>query len=120
MKKDRSRLSVRGAWFYAGAGVVLFIHIAFLIVHPIPIEPWGIETDKFMVYADTLNEKISAIVVLLLFLSVMGYMAFTAIRFTKEKPKWINVLIWSVAIFMLLTVALSSLYLLRALVASFL
>ena len=99
----------------------MFIHIAFLIVPPIPIEPWGIETDKFMVYADTLNEKISAIVVLLLlFLSVMGYMAFTAIRFTKEKPKWINVLIWSVAIFMLLTVALSSLYLLRALVASFL
>lgn len=119
LKKDRNKMSIRGTPFYAAAFVVLLINFAFLIVADIPIEPWGIETSKFIVYANTLNDKISAISILLLFLSVIGYIAFTIIHSTKEtKPKWIKVFVWIVAVVMILTAILSSLYFLIELIAS--
>ena len=119
-KKDKNKMSICGIPFYVAAAAVLLINLVFLLVADIPIEPWGIETNKFFVYANTFNDKISAISILLLFSSVIGYIAITIIRFTKEiKPKWIKIFVWVVTVIMILTAVLSSVYFLIELVASF-
>ncbi len=120
LKKDKNKMSICGIPFYVAAGMVLLINFIFLIVTDIPIEPWGIETSKFIVYANTLNDKISAISILLLLMSIIGYIAFTIIHSMKQtKPKWIKVFICIVAVIMILTAILSSFYFLVELVASF-
>ena len=120
LKKDKNKMSICGISFYVAAAVVLLINLVFLFVADIPIEPWVIETDKFIVYANTFNDKISAISILLLFSSVIGYIAFTVIHSTKEtKPKWIKIFVWVVTVIMILTAVLSSVYFLIELVASF-
>ena len=120
LKKDKNKISICGIPFYVAATVVLLINLVFLFVADIPIEPWGIETDKFIVYANTFNDKISAISIFLLFFSVIGYIAIAIIRSTKEiKPKWIKIFVWVVTVIMILTAVLSSVYFLIELVASF-
>ena len=54
LKKDENKMSFCGIPFYLGIGIVLLTNIVFLIIPDIPIEPWGIETNKFIVYANTL------------------------------------------------------------------
>jgi membrane-bound metal-dependent hydrolase YbcI (DUF457 family) len=61
LKKDKNKMSLCGIPFYLGIGIVLITNIVFLTIPDMPIEPWGIETNKFIVYANTLNDKISAI-----------------------------------------------------------
>lgn len=120
LKKDKNKMSICGIPFYVAAAFVLLINLVFLFITDIPIEPWGIETSKFIVYANTLNDKISAISILLLLMSIVGYIAFTIIHSTKEtKPKWIKVFAWMVAVIMILTAVLSSIYFLIELIASF-
>ena len=119
-KKDKNKMSICGIPFYVSVAAVLLINLVFLFVADIPIEPWVIETNKFIVYANTFNDKISAISILLLFSSVIGYIAFTIIHSTKEtNPKWIKIFVWVVAVIMILTAVLSSVYFLIELVASF-
>ena len=119
-KKDKNKMSIRGIPFYVAAATVLLINLVFLFIADIPIGPWGIETNKFIVYANTFNDKISAISILLLFSSVIGDIAFTIIHSTKEtKPKWIKIFVWVVAVIMILTAVLLSVYFLIELVASF-
>lgn len=102
LKKDKNKMAICGIPFYLGIGIVLIINIIFLIIPNIPTEPWGIETNKFIVFADTLNDKISAIAILMLFLSVIGYTAISIIHFTKEvKPKWVKFFILGIASLML-------------------
>ena len=120
-KKDKNKMSIRGIPFYVAAATVLLINLVFLFIADIPIGPWGIETNKFIVYANTFNDKISAICIFLLFLSVVGYIACEIIRSTKEvTPKWLKIFVWVVAVIMILVAALTSLFLLIELVASFL
>ena len=120
LKKDKNKMSICGIPFYVAAVFVLLINLVFLFITDIPIEPWGIETSKFIVYANTLNDKISSISILQLLMSIVGYIAFTIIHSTKEtKPKWIKVFVWMVAVIMILTAVLSSIYFLIELIASF-
>ena len=120
LKKDKNKMSICGIPFYVTAAFVLLINLVFLFITDIPIEPWGIETSKFIVYAKTFNDKISAISILLLLMSIVGYIAFTIIHSTKEtKSKWIKIFLWAVAVIMILTAALSSIYFLIELIASF-
>ena len=94
LKKDKNKMSICGIPFYVAAAAVLLINLVFLFVADIPIEPWGIETSKFIVYATTLNDKIFAISILLLLMSIIGYIAVTIIHSTKEtKPKWIKIFV---------------------------
>jgi hypothetical protein len=120
LKKDKNKMSICGIPFYVAAVFVLLINLVFLFITDIPIEPWGIETSNFIVYANTLNDKISYISILLLLMSIVGYIAFMIIHSTKEtKPKWIKVFVWMVAVIMILTAVLSSIYFLIELIASF-
>ncbi len=120
LKKDENKMSICGVFFYVGAGLVLFINLFFLIVTDIPNEPWGFETNKFIVYTNTLNDKISAIAILFLFLSIVGYVAFSIMQATKEtKPKWVKIFVWIVAILMISISVSGSVYLLIELVSSF-
>ena len=120
LKKDKNKMSICGIPFYVATAAVLLINLVFLFVADIPIEPWGIETNEFIVYANTFNDKISAISILLLFCSLIVYIAFTVIYSTKEtKPKWIKIFIWIVAVIMILTAILSSVHFLIEMVASF-
>ena len=120
LKKDKNKMSICGITFYVTAAFVLLINLVFLFIADIPIEPWGIETSRFIVSANTFNDKISAISILLLLMSIVGYIAFTIIHSTKEtKPKWIKVFAWMVAVIMILMAVLSSIYFLIELMASF-
>ena len=119
--KDRNKMTVWGVALYIAAGAVLLVNIVMLLVPRIPVEPWGIETDRFLVYTDTLNGKISAIGILFLFLTVMIFLACAIIQYNKEtQPKWLKVFVWTVASVMILSSALVAFYLLGELVASFL
>ena len=111
LKKDKNKMAICGIPFYLGVGIALITNIVFLIIPELPTEPWLIETDKFLVNDNTLNDKISAIAILMLFASVMGYIAISTIHFTKEtKPKWIKVFIWVEASLMMVTVAAIEIY----------
>ena len=120
MKKDKNKMSFCGIPFYLGIGIVLLTNIVFLIIPDIPIEPWGIETNKFIVYANTLNDKISAIAILILFALVIDYIAVSIIHLTKEtKPKWIEIFIWIVAALMIVTATASAIYFVVELISCF-
>lgn len=110
-EKDRNKMSIRGIPLYTAAFAVLLINLIFLFVADIPAAPWGIETDKLLVYADTLNDKISAVGILLLFSAVMVCIGFTIIGCTKKtKPTWAKVSVWVAAVIMISTAVLLSLY----------
>ena len=121
LKKDKNKMAICGIPFYLGIGIVLIINIVFLIIPKFPTEPWGIETNKFFVYANTLNDKISAIAILMLFASVIGYTDISIIRSTKEtKPKWIKAFIWVVASLMLFVAVATGIYFFVELISCFL
>ena len=120
LKKDKNKMSFCGIPFYVGVGIVLIINTVFLIIPDMPIEPWGIETNKFIVYANTLNDKISAIAILILFVSVIDYIAMSIINSTKEtKPKWIKIFVWIVAALMIVTATASAIYFAVELISCF-
>ena len=120
LKKDKNKMSFCGFPFYLGIGIVLLTNIVFLIIPDIPIEPWGMETNKFIVYANTLNDKISAIAILILFVSVVNYIAISIIRSTKGiKPNWIKVFIWIVSALMIVTATASAIYFIVELISCF-
>ncbi len=120
LKKDKNKMSVCGIPLYLGIGIVFIINVVCLIIPDIPIESWVIETNKFVVYANTLNHKISATAIFILFASVMGYIAISIIRMTKEtNPKWIRVFIRFLAAFMIITVAASAIYFALELISCF-
>ena len=120
LKKDKNKMSFCGIPFYLGIGIVLITNIVFLIIPDMPIEPWGIETNKFIVYANTLNDKISAIAILILFTLVIDYIAVSIIHLMKEKkPKWIKIFIWIVAALMIVTATASAIYFIVELISCF-
>ena len=120
LKKDKNKMSFCGIPFYLGIGIVLITNIVFLMIPDMPIEPWGIETNKFIVYANTLNDKISAIAILILFVSVIDYIAMSIINSTKEtNPKWIKVFIWIVSALMIVTATASAIYFIVELISCF-
>lgn len=120
-KKDRNKMSVCGVYFYSALATVLIINVVFLIVPDISCEAWVIDTGRFIVFAHTLNNKISAISILLLFLSIFVCVAFAIISYTKEiDPKWIKIFVWFFAIFMILVAAYSIIYLLIESISTFL
>ena len=117
LKKDRNKMAVCGVCLYSALIAVLFINIVFLIIPDIPCEDWGIDTGHFMVFTNTFNDKISAISILLLFLSTIVCTAFAIVSSAKEiTPKWVKVFVWVIAVCMILVAAFSMVYLLIELI----
>ena len=99
-RKDRNKISVWGITFYVAAAVVFLINLVFWIVPDIPAEPWVVETEKFLLYADTLNEKVSAGAIMLLFMGIIESMLLSMISYTKRiEEKWLRILTYVVGAF---------------------
>jgi len=125
LKKDQNKMSVWGIAFYAAAGVVLLVNLFFLFVNDIPVEPWVIDSTELYIYADTLNEKVSALVVLILFASLAayfncGWFCYTADTIKAKMPKWVKIFVSVVVTITLLSVAALSIYFIFELVSCFL
>mgnify|MGYP003296752739 CR=1 FL=1 len=107
LKKDINKMSVSGLILHIYSLLTLVLSILLhIIVPPIPIEPWKIETDNFLMYVDTLNEKLAAICIWLFFLSVVARTALLMFKYTKTiKHKWIKILTYITCIIMLAAVA---------------
>ena len=125
LQEDRNKMSVFGVVFYAAAGIVLLVNLFFLLVNDIPIEPWEIEAEGFFVYADTLNEKVSALVILILFTSLAvyfdcGWFCYTADTTKAKMPKWVKIFVSVVLTIILLSVLALSIYFMFELVSCFL
>lgn len=125
LQEDRNKMSVFGVVFYAAAGFVLLVNLFFWLVNDIPIELWEIEAEVFFVYADTLNEKVSALVILILFTSFAIYFDcewffYTADTIKDKMPKWLKIFVRVVWAIILLSVVALSIYFIFELVFCFL
>ncbi len=107
LKKDINKMTISGLFFYIYSLVIFILSaVLYFCVSKIPIEPWEIETDKFFMYVDTLNEKLLAICIWLYFLSVISFVAVLMVRNTKTvSRKSIKILTYTVSSFMLIAVA---------------
>lgn len=119
-KSDRNKMSVTGLWLYAALGAVLLVNLVGLMLPSIEIAPWIIDTGEFIVYANTLNDQVSAIAVLLFFAAEIALISLTILRLTKNtEPKWIKWLAWGISALMLLTALAMAIYLLVILFSCF-
>ena len=120
-KRDRNKMSVTGAYLYSALLAVLVINLVFLLIPDIPSESWVIDTDRFFLFTSTLNDKISAISILLLFLSIFVCI-FPALAYSVKEasPVWVKILILILLALMLLIDVFTSTYLLIELVRTFL
>ncbi len=89
-QKDINKISLEGLVLYVFGFLTLVLSVLFYFIIPkTPIEPWQLETDKFFMYVDTLNEKWTAISLWLFFLLVMFYMAIRIFGCAKKaEKKW--------------------------------
>jgi hypothetical protein len=119
-KSDRNKMSVTGLWLYAALGAVILVNLICLVLPDIEIAPWIIDTGEFIVYANTLNDQVSAIAVLLLFAAEIALISLVILRLTKDtEPKWIKWLVWGIAGIMLLVALTMAVYLLWTLLSAF-
>ena len=119
-KGDRNKMSVTGLWLYATLGAVVFVNLICLVLPDIEIAPWIIDTGEFIVYANTLNDQVSAIAVLLFFAAEIALVSVTLFHLTKDtEPKWIKWLARGISAVMLLTALAMAVYLLVTLFSCF-
>ena len=121
LKKDRNKMSIVGLIYYLVALVVLIISIVFALVPDIPCEPWAFESAKFVLFADSLNDKIVTVAITLLLAAVFSYLAVSIVKFTKDtKPTWLKIFIWITACLMILISCFPCVYMIVDLIISFL
>ena len=107
LKKDKNKMSVCGTMFYAAAGFTLLVNLFFLLVDDIPVKPWELDAGSLYIYVDTLNEKVSALLILLLFGSIAGYymlLIFRTVKMENVKPKWCRIFLYGIELLMAVTV----------------
>ena len=119
-KSDRNKMSVLGLRLYAALGAVILMNLICLVLPDVEIAPWIIDTGELIVYADTLNDQVSAISVLLFFSAEIAVIAVTVLHLPKDtEPKWIKWLVWGIAGIMLLVALAMAVYLLWTLLSAF-
>lgn len=92
LKNDRNKMSVRGLVYYGAACFVLVLNIILYIMPDVPCTPWTIYASRFFLYTDTINEKISAILIFDLFLLVLFEFFFVIIRrFDDIEERWLKI-----------------------------
>ena len=121
LKKDRNKMSIVGLIYYLAALIVLITSIVFALVPDIPCEPWAFESAKFVLFADSLNDKIVTVAITLLLAAVFSYLAVSIVKFTKDtKPTWLRIFIWITACLMILISCFPCVYMRADLIISFL
>lgn len=121
LKKDRNKMSIVGLIYYLVALVVLIISIVFALIPNIPCEPWAFESAKFVLFADSVNDKIVTVAITLLLAAVFSYLAVSIVKFTKDtKPTWLRIFIWITACLMILISCFLCVYMIVDLIISFL
>lgn len=120
LKKDRNKMSIVGLIYYLAALVVLIISIVFALIPNIPCEPWTFESVKFVLFADSLNDKIVTVAITLLLSAVWDYIAVSIVKMTKDtKPTWLKIFIWITACLMIFVGSFLSVYMLIDLLIGF-
>ena len=121
LKKDRNKMSIVGLIYYLVALVVLIISIVFALIPNIPCEPWAFESAKFVLFADSVNDKIVTVAITLLLAAVFSYLAVSIVKFTKDtKPTWLRIFIWITVCLMILISCFLCVYMIVDLIISFL
>ena len=119
-KKDRNKMSVVGLVYYIAAFIVFIISVVFTLVPDIPSEPWAFESAKFILFADSLNDKIVTVAITLLLSAVWDYIAVSIVKMTKDtKPTWLKIFIWITACLMIFVGSFLSVYMLIDLLIGF-
>ena len=119
-KEDIPKMSVCGVIFYAAAFIVLMINLVLLAVPQIPIQPWEMGAGRFFVSVDSLNEKVSALSIFPLFMSLIVYVSIALFGALKQiTPKWMRVVLYVVTVMMLLTASAEFIYFLTELLSCF-
>ena len=120
LKKDRNKMSIVGLIYYLAALVVLIISIVFALIPNIPCEPWAFESAKFVLFANSLNDKIVTVAITLLLSAVWDYIAVSIVKMTKDtKPTWLKIFIWITACLMIFVGSFPSVYMLIDLLIGF-
>lgn len=105
LKKDVHKMSVIGVVLYAVAAVSLVGSVvAQLAIPPISVDPLVIETDQFIMRADTLNTLISAAFIWAYLLCVMLCCAVCIVRSVKKEKRWVRIVVYAVAVIMVAVV----------------
>ena len=93
-KKDLDKLTISGLILHILNLITVIVSVIMSLVPKIPIKPWIIETEKFYMHVDTLNDKISALLIWSLFVGCFGYLMFYALVWVIKfvRIKWIRVL----------------------------
>lgn len=121
LKKDRNKMSIVGLIYYLAALIVLLLSITFAFIPAIPCEPWAFESAKFVLFADSLNDKIVTVAITLLLSAVWDYIAVSIVKMTKDtKPTWLKIFIWITACLMILISCFPCVYMIVDLIISFL
>ena len=121
LKKDRNKMSILGLIYYLAALIVLLLSIIFAFIPAIPCEPWAFESEKFVLFADSVNDKIVTVSITLLFAAVFSYLAVSIVKFTKDtKPTWLRIFIWITVCLMILISCFLCVYMIVDLIISFL
>ena len=121
LKKDRNKMSIVGLIYYLAALIVLLLSIIFAFIPAIPCEPWAFESAKFVLFADSLNDKIVTVAITLLLSAVWDYIAVSIVKMTKDtKPTWLKIFIWITACLMILISCFPCVYMIVDLIISFL
>ena len=120
LKKDRNKMSTVGLIYYLAALIVLVLSIVLALIPAIPCEPWTFESAKFVLFADSLNDKIVTVAITLLLSAVWDYIAVSIVKFTKDiKPIWLKIFIWITACLMIFVGSFLSVYMLIDLLIGF-
>lgn len=101
LKNDVNKMTISGLILYIFSFLMLVLSIVLLCLMPrLPVEHWIFKT------VDTLNEKLAAICILIVFLFLVWYTAVRAVQYAKrtERTKWIRAFMYIFSFSMILLV----------------
>ncbi len=122
LKKDINKMTVLGLVLYIVGIVTLVVGVALHCLAPnTPVEPWKIETDNFIMYVDTLNEKLSAVFLWLFPLAVLWCIASSLLLYAKTtEKKWVRWIVYIVSFTLFIAILSMTCNMIKELIMCFL
>ena len=119
-KADQNKITLLGIYLWSFAALVLLALPLLLLLCRTPISPWSYESARFFVYADTQGEKLAAIAVFLLFLSVMSALILRVLRTVADiGQKRLRIFVFCVFALIALSILFCGVYLFYELILCF-